>query len=331
MKKKVIVFFILLLTATTVFSQQIAFQLYNDYFAGTDKLFTNGMALSWLDNTYAGTQSKDAGYSKGADKLLHVLHLGTPQKPRTTAGMSVAQFMLTPHSTTPKEPQYNDMPYAGYLAFSFFAFEWNDNSYNEYRATVGVIGKQAGCKFVQVNFHHLIKDTIPQGWDTQIATRYVANLLIARGYKSWKHHFSGGYEMDWANHFGGKIGNNDIEAFGSTVFRVGKNYVDNFNAHYPYLKEEASLLDATEGHKGFGYALSVGITGQALAYSYIISEAKKEGYHITENHWNTILYSGLELFYGNSKFTFLYQMQSPYIKQESDKDIVGSFLYAYRF
>lgn len=334
MKKRFIQFFILLAISVTLHAQQVAFQVYNDYFAGTDKLFTNGMSLSWLDNTYSTKLSnKSASYSEHAFHLLQFLHLAKHNSTKNyTAGLSLAQIMITPPDTTKSTPQYNHMPYAGYLGLSMFAFKWDANSYNEYRITFGVVGHQAGAAFVQKNFHHLIHNPIPQGWDTQIRTRWIVNLLAAKGYKTWSKNYDDQYAMDWTNHYGAQFGNNKIDAYASTMFRAGDNYIQNFNMHYPYLKEDVSLINPGKIHHGFGYDFSVGVTGEALAYSYILREAQHEGYNTQENNFNLILFAGTELFFGNNQtFSFFYQAESPYDRHEKRFDVIGSFEYSYRF
>ncbi|WP_294964297.1 lipid A-modifier LpxR family protein [Sulfurimonas sp.] len=42
----------LLALTSTLSADQFSFQLYNDFFAGTDQYFTNGLAISWLDDSF---------------------------------------------------------------------------------------------------------------------------------------------------------------------------------------------------------------------------------------------------------------------------------------
>jgi len=50
MKLKVIK--LLLLFSLTLNADQFSFLFYNDAFSGTDKHFTNGMSLSWIDDSF---------------------------------------------------------------------------------------------------------------------------------------------------------------------------------------------------------------------------------------------------------------------------------------
>jgi hypothetical protein len=137
--------------------------------------------------------------------------------------------------------------------------------------------------------------------------------------------------MDWFNQAGFEVGNFSTDVFGSSMFRIGKNYIQNFNVHYPYLKEEAALLQTDTKHKGFGWSGSVGVNMDILAYSYILEEAKDEGYKLDNSVLNGSAYIGCDIYYNAHKFTFFYQSQSPYSKQQNTIDKFGGFSYSFVF
>lgn len=317
-----------LFCSVTLFADQFSFQFYNDYFAGTDKHFTNGMSISWLDSDSKKNSSGSTSYysdlmSSLVDSLPSIYDAGYQNY---TAGASISQIMITPKDTTKKTPQYDDIPYAGYLALSLFAFEWDSDSFIEYRGDFGVVGPESGAGHVQESFHKFIGNPVPQGWDTQLRTHYVANALFRYGDKTWSNNSS-----DWFNHFGFQAGNYVSDIFIGSMFRFGDNYVENFNVHYPYLREEASLLSIDGEHKGFGWSLTMGVDGEYLAYSYVLDAAKNEGYHTDKNPFNGSAYVGADFYYNAHKFTFFYQAQTSYIKIQNTVDIFGGITYTYQF
>lgn len=329
MKKR----FLLLLFSVALSADQFSFLLYNDFFAGTDKYFTNGMSLSWIDDSCGSIDNNQSNsYSNFMLDAVNTLPLTLMDNSKQhNAGISLSQIAITPADTSISTPQYDDMPYAGYLALAFYMFEWDKKSFREYRMEVGVIGKESGAEFVQKTFHRLIGNSEPKGWDTQIGTQYTANALIRYGEKSWESQDTNGFTMDWFNHFGLQAGNFVTDIFGGTIIRIGDNYIENFNLHYPYLKEEASLLRLDEKHHGFGWSLSAGINTELLAYSYILDEAKKEGYSADKNILNIAIYAGADLYYGAHKITFFYRTQSPYTNQQTDINVFGGLIYAFQF
>jgi lipid A 3-O-deacylase len=322
-----------ILIASTLSADQFSFQLYNDFFAGTDQHFTNGVAFSWLDDTYEHKEDSSVNaYSElMIDAFKAVAPNGLDSSKRYNAGASLSQIIITPIDTTISTPQYDDIPYAGYLALGLYLFEWDDDNFVEYRVDLGVVGPNSGAQQMQNTFHSLIGNEYAKGWDTQIGTKYTVNVLYRRGYISWKSKSSDSLSMDWFNHAGLQLGTFEIDAFVGTMFRIGDNYIQNFNVHYPYLREEASLLEVDKVCHGFGWSLSTGLNGALQGYSYIVDQAQKDGYDISERSLHASLYLGAELYYNVHKLSYFYQSQSPYTHQQEGSDTYGSLMYSYQF
>ena len=321
-----------LLCASHLFAHQFSFQVYNDYFAGTDKHFTNGVALSWLDTNGKKGGNSTTFYSDAMIWLVDSLPFTDINNFNNyTAGASISQIMITPKDTTLSTPQYNDIPYAGYLALSLFVFEWSDYDFKEYRLDLGVVGKESGAANLQKNFHEMIGNPIPQGWDTQLRHRDIANALFRYGNKTWESGRGDSLNADWFNHFGFQAGNYVTDVFFGSMFRFGNNYSQNFNVHYPYLREEASLLRIDGTPKGFGWSFSLGFNVEVLAYSYVLDGAKSEGYHTNKNIANASGYAGLDFYYNKHKLTLFYQGQSSYIDTQHEIDVYGGIMYNYQF
>jgi len=323
--KKLILFVISL---NVLHADQFYFQFYNDLFAQTDKHFTNGMNIGWIDDESLSSDEKQTFYSKGLYTLATKLHI--PAK-KYNSGISISQYMFTPEDITQTQPQYDDFPYVGYLSVDFFLFSIQESSFQEFRISFGVVGKESGAEGVQKTIHKITGSDEPKGWDTQLGTNYNINLLYRYGDITWEKHFYENWHMDWFNHVGFQAGNFIVNGFMGSTFRIGYNYIKNFNLHYPYLKEDASMLVIDDVNKGFGYALSLSINASAVAYSYIIDEAQKEGYYIEENKFSPIGYAGIELSYNHHKLTFFFQSQTPFLEQDSEYESFGGFNYVYNF
>lgn len=324
---------ILILISSTLGANQFSFELYNDFFAGTDQHFTSGVAFSWLDDTYQ--HKEDESLNAYSDFMINSFKFIAPNSldvsQNYSSGINISQMILTPKDTTLSTPQYKDLPYAGYTALGFYLFEWDKKSFNEYRVDFGVVGPNSGAEQIQGLFHSIIGNSKAKGWNTQIDTKYTFNVLYRYGEISWKSNKAGSLSMDWFNHAGFEAGNFDIDAFGGTMFRIGENYVQNFNVHYPYLKEEAGLLEVDKRCHGFGWSLSTGLNGTLRGYSHIIDQAKKNGYDISERTLLASLYLGVEFYYNVHKLSYFYQSQTPYTHQQNAADTYGSLMYSYQF
>ena len=328
--------FILTLFLLTFYlrADEVSFSLYNDWFAGSDKHFTNGISIGWLNDTHEREENSidTNSYSDAVYKIAKSMPFIPLDETKVhNAGISISQFILTPTNTELSTPQYNDVPYAGYLNIAFFLFESNSNSFKEMCVELGVVGEEAGAKWIQDTFHKLIGNTKPQGWDTQLNTRYTINTLLRYGEISWQKTSPSGLKMDWFNHVGTQFGNLKVDTFGGSIFRLGKNYVTNFNLHYPYLREDASLIQLEKKHTDFGWDISAGIDSELLAYWYIISEAREEGYNLSNNIFNLSAYLGTDLYYNLHKVTLFYRVQSAPTNDSGSVSVFGGLTYSYQF
>ena len=88
--------------ASTLNADQFSFQLYNDFFAGTDQYFTNGLAISWLDDSFEHIpdSSVNAYSNFMIDTFRKIAPDGVDLTKRYSAGVSLSQITITPADTT---------------------------------------------------------------------------------------------------------------------------------------------------------------------------------------------------------------------------------------
>ncbi len=312
--------------ATLLRADSFSFIIYNDFFGGKDGHFTNGASLKWLESAEDGKNE----YTSLLHSLTQKLSISTDNSKRYNAGINLEQIIVTPNDTQLTVPQYDDLPYAGYLSVSSFLFEWDEKSFNEYAVEIGVMGKYSGAEIVQKTFHKIIGSKQPLGWDTQLGTRFTLNLLLQHGVKSWEGKIFDSFESDWFNHYGVTVGNYNVSAFAGSIMRIGQNYAHNFNGHYPFLKGEANLLGDTP-KQGLGWSTSMGIETKILAYSAILDGAIHEGYSIHKNVLNAMGYVSGSLYYSRHKFRLFYEVPSSCVKEAQRVKIIGGFEYSYKF
>jgi hypothetical protein len=321
-----------LLLGTLLFSlsleaDSVSFTFYNDFFAGSDGHFTNGASMRWLEDQ----EDNNNTYTKALLSLAQKISFPIDYSKRHNAGVSLEQMIITPDNTELQTVQYNDFPYSGYLALSSYLFEWDNTSFNEYNMEIGIMGKYSGAEFVQKTFHKMIGSNEPKGWDTQLSTRFTVNILLQHGEKSWQGKLGNTLQSDWFNHYGVTLGNFNVSAFGGTAIRIGENYVQNFNAHFPYLKGESNLLPSDTLKHGFGWSASTGLEAKILAYSAILDRAESEGYAIHKNIFNALVHISGSIYYNHHKFRLFYEIPTPYIEEDKSVNIIGGFEYIYKF
>jgi lipid A 3-O-deacylase len=186
----------------------------NDTFGGSDRYYTDGVALSL---TQTGPN--------WLDPLADWLPWG---QGRRTVGYDVAQLMFTPDNKTLHNPDPKDRPYAGILAVGLSLHVEQADSYNGLKLVVGVIGPDSLADKTQKEVHRQIGDTIPQGWDQQLKNEPIVNLAY-----EYRHKFRlAGEREAWSVEgfplAGGWLGNMLTQAQFGGVVRAGYNMPDDF-------------------------------------------------------------------------------------------------------
>ncbi|RLA08256.1 MAG: lipid A deacylase LpxR family protein [Gammaproteobacteria bacterium] len=309
------------------YADQLSFLLYNDYFAGTDRYFTNGVAFIWLNEQ----KRPDDSDTWTIDYVENNPFYKLKKNKSYTFGISFTHIMITPADVLKQTTQYDDIPYAAHAGLSFNLYQWDKTSFKEFRVELGSFGPRAYGEEAQNNWHDFINKERSEGWDTQLENQGTINSTLRYGKISYQGEISNYLKSDWFNQAGLELGNFETDFFISSIYRIGNNYPLNFNVHYPYLKEEASLLKIQKNPPSFGWSLNTGINAKLIHYSYVTDEAKQQNYNITKRVAQGSLYFGLDLFYQNHKLISFYQYQSPYIKESSDTHTLGGFMYSYNF
>lgn len=186
----------------------------NDTFGGTDRFYTDGVALgvshtgpSWMDPV--------------ADRLPW-------GEGRRTVSYDVAQGMFTPDDTKRSDPDPKDRPYAGILAFGLTLHVEHPNSYHGLKFVTGVVGPWSGAKETQDTVHDIIGNDRAQGWDHQLHNEPILNFAY-----EYRHRFQlTGQRERWSTEAlplaGGWLGNMLTQGEIGGLLRAGYNMPNDF-------------------------------------------------------------------------------------------------------
>lgn len=145
----------------------------NDLFVGRDEQYTSGTRFAWLSNELS------------ADELPAWIRRGAlPASGERDAvynyGFSVGQMIFTPSETRKRPPSSADRPYAGYLFADAWLNSRTDNRIEIFIAQIGMVGPEAGGRFVQETAHRFIGGQKPNGWEHQLKTEPIVQLGYER-------------------------------------------------------------------------------------------------------------------------------------------------------
>jgi lipid A 3-O-deacylase len=145
--------------------------------SGSDEAYTQGMRLGYDYGTGAAPRwlRTQAGW---LCKHANLLNLGQPAaKSQWSTGVFIGQNMFTPGSISEQGLIADDRPYAAWLHLGERFTLRSEiapavTNYHHLELQVGLVGPQAQGEWVQTQFHKLIGDELPMGWDNQLPDEY---------------------------------------------------------------------------------------------------------------------------------------------------------------
>jgi hypothetical protein len=207
----------------------------NDYFKrskhpSSDKRYTHGSSIGFIQK---GTFSFLNGIGKSLQKRLQCNDLYT--------SAILLQDIYTSDNIEDPIPPKDEHPYSGELDMIIgLHFRKNNHHFlvfdqqTLYSAalSLGATGKYSYAENLQKGVHHLLGDTIPEGWKYQLASHFAAKLSL-----SVKKKFSYTLQKDWGLsmqktlHMSGELGNTLVQGALGGEFRLGINLPDDFGLY----------------------------------------------------------------------------------------------------
>jgi hypothetical protein len=138
----------------------------NDYFAATDRNYTQGYSFELVTPFFAKNPINYLFYSaKNAE---------------TRYGLAVEHIGFTPDDYELPEIQLGDRPFAAAIMLKSFMIATNQNNHSRFTSSfnLGIIGPGAFGQEMQTEIHEATGNKIPLGWRNQIKNDVVINYEI---------------------------------------------------------------------------------------------------------------------------------------------------------
>lgn len=138
----------------------------NDYFAATDKNYTQGYSLEFVS----------PGLNKNPVNHLFFRN----DTGRNRYGIAVEHIGYTPGNIESPEIQEGDRPFAAAIMLKSFMISTNNENRSRFSSSLslGIIGPGAFGKEMQTGIHKATGNVIPQGWRNQIRNDAVLNYEV---------------------------------------------------------------------------------------------------------------------------------------------------------
>lgn len=287
----------------------------NDFFAGYDHHYTNGLQLA---------VSADRMPLPAFLRALPPLSGG--DRPRIT--LSLGQRIYTPTDKTRDTPDPLDRPYAGWLYAMADLRVRNGNAVDSIQASLGVIGPAAMGRQTQNTYHALIGADKSRGWDAQLKNEPALLVGYERAWPSLLQAQFKGLTADVSPKMGATVGTVYTYANAGAVLRVGRNLPDDFSA------TDISLGPPRDGYRpagtGFGWYAWVGTDVRAVGWNtFLDGNLSDDGPSVDRKPFGYDLQAGLAAVWGRSRLGFTIVRRSKEFSTQSGPDTFGQLTWSF--
>lgn len=292
------------------------FYIENDFFAGTDRHYTNAVKLTWLSR---GLNSiiDDPTLPRSVAGFLDDLPL--PRDERIfNVGLSLGQNIYTPEDTDATELIEDDRPYAAWIYGSLALHSKTQTLLDSFELSAGWIGPPALGEETQNTIHRLINDFEAEGWDNQLDFEPTLMLTWRRTWRELLGAPGDGFGWDVMPHVGLTVGNVFTFANAGGEVRLGWNLPSEFGASRiqpgagvgtpsrvddPFARGDFGIF-------GFG-ALDARLVARNI---FLDGNTFRDSHSVDKNHAVFDAAVGFGLFYRKVRLTYSYVYRSDEFK-----------------
>lgn len=232
----------------------------NDYFANTDRNYTNGLHIAYV----SGLREPE-----GASRFFANTVLRTGSDAKVRRGFAVGHSIFTPEDTTASQALPDQHPYAGWLYGEYSVIAQQPRRVQQFTFQAGIVGPAAQGEWVQNNWHDLINGDPVNGWDNQIGNEPGFVLSYDRKFRAFRYRPDAAFGADLTPSIGASVGNVHTRARAGLTLRVGHNLkADDYGPARvrPALAGTGYFSDESD----FSWHLFLGLSGNAVAHNIFL-------------------------------------------------------------
>ncbi|MBN2234497.1 MAG: lipid A deacylase LpxR family protein, partial [Opitutales bacterium] len=310
--------------------------LENDYFAGTDRYYTNGIKLGW--SSVDLEEFRDTPLASPWLPIFNLLedeHLKAYQKNLIYV---IGQNIYTPQNTETSEYVPDDRPYAGWLYTGVGVVWKNQRVRNTLLFHLGMVGPASMAKETQRMIHDLKNIEHPMGWEHQLHNEIGLVVAYERMWR-WPPSPVKRLGLDWEllPHAGLVLGNVHCHANAGAELRAGINLPDDFgtaaigptaSTSTPIggdMKTSRALLD-------LGFHLFARVDGRAVARNIFLDGNTFDDSHSVERKvWVSDLSIGFVVTYKNTKLAYAHVSRTREYQVQEEPQKFGTITLSWAF
>jgi lipid A 3-O-deacylase len=288
----------------------------NDFFAGDDRHYTNGMQLAFVTDVAK------------APALLRE-HGPLAWSTEAQAVVAIGQRIYTPANTDITVPDPGERPYAGWLYLMTDVETRAAPTLDHLTLTLGMVGPAAGARQMQDIVHNVLGEVESRGWDTQLRNRATFMAAYERAWPGIASGGFGGHRWDLATRVAASLGTPMTYTDAGAVLRFGRN----LPADLPVT--HISLGPARDGFRGttsFGWYAWAGADARAVAYNtFIDGNSFSGGPHPKREPFGFDLQMGIAAAWPTARVGFMLLQRSREFEGQVGPDRYGQLAISFAY
>ncbi len=304
----------------------ITFTFENDFFAGEDNGYTNGMGITFGKGPFK--EFDDDTLPRWLDWLVDDLYVYTMENKQRGVAHMFFQRMQTPEDLTKTELLKNDVPYAGLLAWQGTLYAWDDRVADQFSLYLGAVGPIAFGEEAQTLVHDLTGASEPKGWDNQLDNELVFKVEAQRIWSLYRSEGTG-RQFDILGLWGAGIGTLESATKAGLAVRWGTNLQYSFPAFGLQADRQVNPLSLTPANDF--YLFLGGRAGVVFNSILIDGNTFKNSHSVPLERYHDQLSTGAVWSVGRSAFVFQLSSLSSSTKISDERDMFGAFSVTRRF
>lgn len=308
----------------------------NDFFAGTDEHYTNGIKLNWISGDLKH-YAEDKRLPTFLLPYLHILPFVNEPDQQYNVALALGQNMYVPRNTSLKTPLPNDRPYAGWTYVSLALHAKTSMQLDTFETSLGIVGPSARAAETQNNYHALMGFDRVEGWDHQINDEPGVMLSWQRTLRSLRVDLGHDFAWDFLPHLRGTVGNVVTQGaigfetrfgyrlpwdFGTSLIQPGGGVSAPASPADPRLRQDID----------FGMHIFVGAEGRAVARNiFLDGNTWQSSPSVTKKPFVADLMAGVGLVLGRAKLTYTHVYRTQEFEKQSGPQMLGSVSLAVTF
>jgi hypothetical protein len=288
----------------------------NDFFAGYDQHYTNGLQLAVLADLKA--------FPRTLRDLPPFAWSDDPQ-----AVIAIGQRMYTPVDTDIDPPDPHDRPYAGWLYVMTDVRTRSVGTLDHLTMTLGVVGPASGARETQDIAHRALDEPRSKGWEWQVRNKAT---FMAGFERAWPSVAAGplfGQAWDVSLRSGATVGSPLTYANAGAVLRFGRNLPQDLPVTHISL---GPPRDGFRGASSFGWYVWTGLDAHAVAYNtFIEGTSYRIGQGLQRVPFGHDIQAGAALAWPNLRLGFTWVQRSREFEGQVGPDRFGQLAVSFAY